>query len=357
MWLFLPLIVMFCCENGKAPKGMGPANETHKMNGDTPMMGNEGGAPQSESSQPTGVWPISGTLQPDCIQDGFGHRILNGRNDFHPGVDTCNDDPAEIEPTVNQVTMGLPVHVVLGGIVTRVRRWDPEWNDTRSDCPALCRQGNFVMVRHTEIEPYFNDQIVQTVYMHLANDTLTVAEGDAVTRGTVLGRVGKTGLDINTVHLHLGLLVGPSEGRIDIDRYVNPLRVLPFVPRGPRLSIHIKDDARVFGPNTCPDATKVMVLNLAQFPPALSLVRLEATLPGGATNIVDFDKRIGVGIDGTHDNFQQGCTAIEVDEFRKGSTEYNLRLHFAVDGPSPTEVSVVLTDVRGQSEQRAIQVE
>jgi murein DD-endopeptidase MepM/ murein hydrolase activator NlpD len=318
-----------------------------------------------------GVWPIGNrAAPPDCVQDGFGHRVLGGGDDLHPGWDTCDDNPLDVDGVPgndNDEEAGFDVHLPLAGSVTRVRPWDPAWTADPDACPSFCRQGNFLMLRHPQLEPFFGNRTVQSIYMHLAQDSMTVAAGDALERGTVLGKVGKTGNGINTVHLHFGLLVGSAAGLIDDAAYVNPLHALPYeraVPHG--VVVLRQASAAAFDPGECAAAEqgghthRALAVQLVQRAPALDTVRIEVVPEGRAPLLVDFDRRIGVGRDSDgdgfgdtdFDDFEQGCVAIAAESFDETAQDYALTLRFGGDFDGVTRYVVRLVDVRGAVDER-----
>ena len=290
--------------------------------------GTSGGDPGGDV---TVVWPIGGTTIPDCVQDAFGHRILGGDPDFHPGMDTCDDDFDDINNTNTGNIDGLPIHAIAPGTVVRVREWDPMWSTDPQSCPSFCRQGNFVVIDHTG-QPGFGANSVQSIYMHLAQDSLLLVEGVSVDMGTAIGNVGKTGNGINTVHLHIGLLRGiASPGLIDFDSYVNPLAYLPISAPIGHTSIEesISSDTTIFDANECESAANVLAVTVRQQKPFYDFSAISVTEEStGATMTLDIDNRVSVGTDGDQDDFEQGCVAVAVVNHSESSTENVFTVHF-----------------------------
>ncbi len=321
--------------------------------GTTGAPGSTGGVDDPYLDRP-GVWPISATKTPDCIQDGFAHRLLGGDDDFHPGLDTCDDNPLDgdgVSGNDNDEDEGFPVHVVLDGEVTRVRLWDPEWNTQPERCPSFCRQGNFVVIRHPSVEDDFGHEVTQTIYMHLAQDSVLVSVGDMVTAGQEVATVGRTGQNINTTHLHLGLTVGTAPGLLDSDAYRNPLHVLPY-PKAVETRVELERnlDGSMYDAGECAQAIgpePTMTVTVVETEPALDTSRVELRPVGGPTMVLDMDQRIAVGIDGAQDDFGQGCVAVEAENFNEASTEREIRVHFGGEWADTTEFQVGLIDVRG----------
>lgn len=279
----------------------------------------------------TAAWPIGGTTIPDCVQDAFGHRLLGGVPDFHPGMDTCDDDYDDINNTNTGNIDGLPVYAIAPGTVVRVREWDPMWTADPQSCPSFCRQGNFVVIDHTG-QPGFGADSVQSIYMHLAQDSLLIVEGVSVDMRTAIGNVGKTGNGINTVHLHFGLLRGiASPGLIDFDNYVNPLAYLPIsAPIGyTSITESISMDTTIFDAGECAFATNVLAVTVGQQKPFYDFSAISVTEEfTGATMTLDIDNRVSVGIDGDQDDFEQGCVAVTVVNHSESSTENVFTVHF-----------------------------
>lgn len=139
------------------------------------------------------AWPAVGP-----ISGVFGsQRILNGQpRATHLGLDIAA--PA-----------GTPVEAPADGVVGLV-------------APGLFFNGNVVILDH--------GLGVTTIYAHL--DSITVAEGQSVRRGEVIGRVGKSGRATGP-HLHFGLnvrgvgldpaeVLGPSPAANNTTGAVNP---------------------------------------------------------------------------------------------------------------------------------------
>ncbi len=280
------------------------------------------------------VWPIGSTTVPGCVQDAFGHRLLGGEPDFHPGIDTCDDDYDDINNANTGNIDGLPVYAIAPGAVVRVREWDPIWTTDPQSCPSFCRQGNFVVIDHTG-QPGFRGENVQSIYMHLAQDSLLVAEGVRVGIGTAIGNVGKTGNGINTVHLHVGILRDMSSpGLIDFDNYVNPLAYLPTnAPIGyTSIEESITLDTAVFDTNECNSAANVLTATVRQQKPFYDFSAISVTEEStGATMTLDIDNRVSVGIDGDQDDFEQGCVAVSVVDHSETSNENVFTVYFGGD--------------------------
>ncbi len=117
-------------------------------------------------------WPVPADTP---ISSGFGFRECDGCSTNHTGTDF---NPGS----------GYPIQVVADGIVTAAG-----WDSTG--------YGNMVTVQHV-----IDGQVVSTLYAHMQDDSITVAVGQAVTRGTVLGLVGQTG-EATGPHLHFSVIL------------------------------------------------------------------------------------------------------------------------------------------------------
>ena len=114
-------------------------------------------------------WPLAPSTD---VSSGFGWRVAPcswGCSSDHQGVDF---DPG----------YGASIHVVADGVVV--------------ESSADGGLGQHVMVRHR-----IDGQLVETVYGHMIFGSQTVAVGDTVTRGEILGHVGSTGASTGS-HLH-----------------------------------------------------------------------------------------------------------------------------------------------------------
>jgi murein DD-endopeptidase MepM/ murein hydrolase activator NlpD len=125
-------------------------------------------------------WPVPSTTE---ISDWFGYRSCSGCSSDHHGID--------FNPGA-----GYPIQAIADGVVSAVGNPDGDL-------------GVYVTVVHV-----VDGQPVSSVYAHMQYGSMTLAVGDAITRGQVLGLVGDTGLSTGP-HLHFGIL----EGGVAIDPY------------------------------------------------------------------------------------------------------------------------------------------
>ncbi len=118
------------------------------------------------------AWPTPGYSH---ISSYFGWRKLYGRDDYHVGIDITGGAPG--------VIAGAPIVAVNDGYVTLAR-----YGQTGYGIVAYIDHGGGIMTR----------------YGHCSS--LTVAAGDRVTKGQVIGYVGSTG-NSTGYHLHFEIRV------------------------------------------------------------------------------------------------------------------------------------------------------
>lgn len=236
-----------------------------------------------------GVWPISGTSESDDLASVYGPRILSGAYDFHRGLDV-------------RVPTGTPVHAILDGTVVRV--------ESASPGSTLERFGKFVVIAHPATKAVTHHQ---TVYLHLSE--ISVTQGAEVKAGDQIGKVGKTGVGINTEHLHFEYHVGANDGKQSRINTRNPLRVLPYT--------HMPYETTA----TKSDTQLAVVMKEKDKSP--DLVRLKVTAGDSYEKIVDFETRQGLNIANEDTNPYQGLY-IKPEKFITSSDIYQLT--FEMDG-------------------------
>lgn len=114
-------------------------------------------------------WPVA---ESTTISSYFGYRSCAGCTSNHQGID--------FNPGA-----GTPIEVIADGVVV-----EAEFSG------AL---GVHVIVEHV-----IDGVVYRSTYAHMQNGSMTVAVGQTVARGTVLGAVGDTGLSTGP-HLHFGI--------------------------------------------------------------------------------------------------------------------------------------------------------
>lgn len=146
--------------------------------------------------------PLEGT--PRLASSGPGEDRAGGKR-RHRGIDLA----AEIGEPVRAVADGT---VIFAGVnlPSAPRRAIPSTQIARYRWKRLGAGGIYVCIEHAP------DRGVVSCYMHL--DIYTINEGDQVKSGQMIGRVGRTGVQVSPPHLHF-------EIRVD-DRFVDPARHL-----------------------------------------------------------------------------------------------------------------------------------
>ncbi len=146
--------------------------------------------------------PLEGT--PRVATSGPGEDRAGGKR-RHRGIDLS-------------AAIGEPVRAVADGTIifaganlpSAPRRAIPPSQIARYRWRRLGAGGIYICIEHAP------ERHIVTCYMHL--DTYNVSEGDAVEAGQMIGRVGRTGVQLSPPHLHFEL-------RVD-DRFMDPTRYL-----------------------------------------------------------------------------------------------------------------------------------
>jgi murein DD-endopeptidase MepM/ murein hydrolase activator NlpD len=146
--------------------------------------------------------PLEGT--PRLASSGPGEDRAGGKR-RHRGIDLS----AEIGEPVRAVADGT---VIFAGVnlPSAPRRAIPPSQVARYRWKRLGAGGIYVCIEHAP------NRGVVSCYMHL--DIYTISEGEQVKAGQMIGRVGRTGVQVSPPHLHF-------EIRVD-DRFVDPARHL-----------------------------------------------------------------------------------------------------------------------------------
>ena len=143
-----------------------------RVEGEAAMGGEETVFPRNASYQRVAVSaPAASPLAADAmITSGYGERVhpISGAWDFHTGIDLA-------------AAAGTNIYPVYPGTVTAVG--------------SRKSYGNYVKIRHTDN--------LETIYCHC--EAVLCREGDRVSSGDVIGRVGSTGVSTGP-HLHLSVL-------------------------------------------------------------------------------------------------------------------------------------------------------
>jgi MYXO-CTERM domain-containing protein len=221
------------------------------------------------------AWPLTGTDEPDVVQDAFGPRLLRGDYDVHRGMDFAGH-------------RGEPVYAVRAGTVVRTETADEDAGT------ELERFGNFVLV---ELAPLPDGTPLHAAYLHL--QSVDVAVGDVLAEGQALGRVDSSGEGIVTEHLHLNVYEGLEEAYIDDARTVCPMRVLP----DPGLDEVVLEK------------TAARTVRFGAAVPEADLVRLDVAGPFGARRL-DFEANDLVDLASGRvicDDLQDDCPGVDID--------------------------------------------
>jgi murein DD-endopeptidase MepM/ murein hydrolase activator NlpD len=150
------------------------------------------------------VYPTTGNtlfVDPDAA---FGPRLLNGVYDFHRGIDFPG-------------TYNVPIHAAMPGVI--VRKLIAE----QTVGTPLERSGNFLLVKIDSA----NGEPRHNAYAHL-NGFYKFNVGDTVSTLDTIGFMGKSGVDIYTVHLHFELYKNLNDTLINKDKAKNAIEILPY---------------------------------------------------------------------------------------------------------------------------------
>ncbi len=263
---------------------------------------------QDDTSSPvtpiTSAWPISRTSTPDLLADHYGPRILSGNYDFHRGLDIANFQDGS--PVIDGVT---PIYSILPGTVVRIENEIPP-ADCATSTYAFKRFGNFVVVHHGDV----NGDDLQSTYLHL--NSYKVQVGDKVAAGDIIGFVGNTGCDINSVHLHFETYAGitPSGSGKILRLYTkNPYTYLPYSPVKPDVSLN--------------RSSQFLTFTIIQEKGSVDIVRYEVQTDVSAQINLDFESREGIDPNSDDTSSYNGITLIPSD-YTASDSHYQLTLKF-----------------------------
>ena len=150
-------------------------------------------------------YPTTGTTAFVDPAAAFGARKLSGVYDFHRGVDFAG-------------TYNVPIRPARAGVI--VRRED----SSVTAGTGLQRFGTWMLVKIDSAE----GQARFNAYLHL-NGFHSFNVGDTVSTTDTIAYMGKSGYQINTVHLHFELYKDLSGTSINKDKANNPMETLPYV--------------------------------------------------------------------------------------------------------------------------------
>jgi murein DD-endopeptidase MepM/ murein hydrolase activator NlpD len=265
-----------------------------------------------------GVWPTSNTTTPELLEDTYGPRLLSGVYDFHRGLD--------IETGVGGPP--IPIRAIMDGTITRIEPYP---------YAGLERFGNFVCIKHTFLGPFDRNQ---TTYVHLDSFQGGLSEGDTVSAGDIIGYMGSTGDNINTVHLHFENYAHDTDYRINNGSIIrvnsrNPLRFLPHKEYHPTI--------------TAEKSGTDLVVNVSQNPASMTIVSLDIIPNGMATVNVDFEGRTHMD-PGNDDTNPYNNVEVTVQNFNSGISAYQYSITLSgADYSGISSATIEAVNVRGNT--------
>ena len=170
------------------------------------------GAPTSDEP-PSLVWPVDCSLGSDCWIARYVDRGPGGAvTDYACGARTENEHRGTDITLADLPQMRLGVAVLAAASGTVAGRRDGMADNATASAEQRDQLngrecGNGVVVRH--------GNGWETQYCHMAQGSIKHQQGDTVTAGEELGRVGLSGLT-EYPHLHIVLRYRPSEGQARI---------------------------------------------------------------------------------------------------------------------------------------------
>lgn len=150
------------------------------------------------------VYPTTGSAIFADASSAFGPRMLSGVYDFHRGMDFDG-------------AYNTPIRPSRPGVIVRME------DSTQTAGTSLQRFGNWILVKIDDGD----GQPRHNAFLHL-NGFHRFGVGDTVTTLDTIGFMGKSGYEINTVHLHLELYKNLTGTAIDKDKAKNPVELLPY---------------------------------------------------------------------------------------------------------------------------------
>jgi len=255
------------------------------------------------------VYPTTGSADNVQPVSPFGSRLLNGVYDFHRGLDFSG-------------SLNDPIFASRPGIVVRFE------DSTETAQTDRARFGSWMLVRidSSDGQPRHN------AYLHL-NGFTDIAVGDTVSTEDTIAFMGKSGYEINTVHLHFELYQNLTGTSINKDKARNPLELLPY------------SDLNGYQVNflSATDSAGVEIIL-----PATELDFDEVTLYGSsASRTIGFNSRTGIDPD-NNDNPNYNDVYIEPSTFNQSSTQQDLKFWVQTSAIGALQ-SVRITDVNDHS--------
>lgn len=157
-------------------------------------------------SQTTYRWPADTLTINSCYHNCPIYVAHTGHNHF--GIDITGNK-------------GRPVYAMVGGKVFFAGR-------KTGDAGGLETYGNYIQIDHSSnpLSTGTSNQYLRTVYAHLTS--LSVATGNNVTKGQVIGYIGGTGINDNSYDPHLHFETQYSSNKVNWLR-LNPLSYWPSI--------------------------------------------------------------------------------------------------------------------------------
>ena len=239
------------------------------------------------------IWPLSGSTTPDIMSSGFGPRQQASSGfayDFHRGIDI---------PTAS----GTPVLAVNNGTVSTIYlEADPE-----NPYPL---GGTVIALRHDD-----GAGVYYSIYMHL--QSVSVAEGDIITKGQTIALSGTTG-PTTFEHLHFEI----REGVIDSTQnpHRNPYSYLPYN-------------------NTT--LQTIAITNGATIDPTNPTVQLHITSPRDELDL----NKVKVKV------YDRNCTELGIKE-----ADFNARINSGTDSPESGGITLSPAQFNASSTEYALDV-
>ncbi len=255
------------------------------------------------------VYPTTGTTLFVDPAAAFSPRLLNGVYDFHRGMDFPG-------------TYNIPIRPAQAGVIVRKE------DSTVTAGTGLQRFGNWILVRIDSA----NGQPRHNAYLHL-NGFHRFNVGDTVSTIDTIGYMGKSGYEINTIHLHFELYKNLNGTAIDKDKAKNPIEILPYT----------NSNSYVVNFITNGDSSAVEVST-----PDTELDFDGLTIYGSsASRTIGFNSRVGID-PLNNDNPYYNDVSIVPDQFIQDSSTQRIRF-WTKNSVIGTIDSVLLNDAKGYS--------
>lgn len=104
--------------------------------------------------------------------------------------------------------------------------------------------------------------------------------GDEIKQGDVIGKVGNTGVNINTEHLHFEYHIGENSGAIRRSNARHPLRILPYQSKSAVVDISKTNNE--------------LTITVVQVKSSMDLVSITISPMGHESKRIDFETLEGI---------------------------------------------------------------